>query len=62
MRAFCFASGRSPSALTLQRANDDGFNESNPFPQQHGHAVTVPGAAAAWVDAITNFGSGTVRL
>lgn len=53
-------SGRSPTALTLQRANDDGFSETNPFPQQHGHPVTVPGAAAAWADAVANFGGGTV--
>jgi gamma-glutamyltranspeptidase / glutathione hydrolase len=57
----CF-SGRAPAALTLARANDDGFNENNPIPQQHGHAVTVPGAAAAWIDTVEKFGSGNVRL
>jgi gamma-glutamyltranspeptidase len=51
-------SGRAPAALTLTRINNDGFDENNPIPRQHGHAVTVPGAAAAWVDTIEKFGSG----
>jgi len=55
-------SGRCPQALTLQRANAAGFNESNPFPIQHGMAVTVPGAAAAWVDLVETYGSGQVTM
>jgi gamma-glutamyltranspeptidase/glutathione hydrolase len=32
------------------------------IPSSSGHAVTVPGAAAAWVDIVTKFGSGKVSL
>ena len=55
-----FYSGRAPQALTLERALNDGFGPSNPFPQNHGHAVTVPGAAAAWADTVERYGSGNV--
>ncbi|CAN0387364.1 unnamed protein product, partial [Laminaria digitata] len=32
------------------------------IPPHHPHAVTVPGAAAGWCDAVSSFGSGKVSL
>ena len=58
---FLLYSGRSPGGLTLAKVKQDGFSEENPVPVQHGHSVTVPGAAAAWVDTVQHFGSGKVR-
>ncbi|XP_021347302.1 uncharacterized protein LOC110446456 isoform X2 [Mizuhopecten yessoensis] len=55
-------SGRAPSGLTLDLLNKQGFNSTCPFPVQHGHAVTIPGAAAAWVDTVERFGSGKLSL
>ncbi|ELU08360.1 hypothetical protein CAPTEDRAFT_163281 [Capitella teleta] len=55
-------SGRAAAGLTLSKANADGFNDQNLFPQQHGHAVTVPGAAAAWCDSVAKFGSGQLSM
>ncbi|XP_060077764.1 glutathione hydrolase-like YwrD proenzyme [Ylistrum balloti] len=55
-------SGRAPAALTLDLLHKQGFSSSSPFPVQHGHAVTVPGAAAAWVDTVDRFGSGKLSL
>ncbi len=48
-------SGRSPAALDLNKLAEDGFTES--LPRFHPHTVTVPGAAAGWIDTIDNFGS-----
>ena len=31
-------------------------------PQMHGMSVTVPGAAAAWEDTLSHFGSGKISL
>ena len=48
-------SGRSPLALTLDIARRDGVDfTSNPYDI---HSVTVPGAAAGWVDSIDAWGS-----
>ncbi|KAK3091689.1 hypothetical protein FSP39_021884 [Pinctada imbricata] len=55
-------SGRAPANLTLDLVHRKGFNKENLFPDTHGHAVTVPGAAAAWVDTVEKFGSGKVSL
>ncbi|KAJ8318022.1 hypothetical protein KUTeg_003113, partial [Tegillarca granosa] len=55
-------SGRAPGKLTLDLLNKEGFNVDNGLPVQHGHSVTVPGAAAAWVDTVDNFGSGKLTL
>ncbi|KAF8244497.1 gamma-glutamyltranspeptidase [Wilcoxina mikolae CBS 423.85] len=69
-------SGRSPAALTLNRARSDlgmgmakgkmfvdaGGSEVVRIPMNHVHAVTVPGAAAGWVDVVERFGSGKVRM
>ncbi|KAG8580841.1 hypothetical protein GDO81_007439, partial [Engystomops pustulosus] len=55
-------SGRSPMALSLELLNQQGFNEENPLPPMHAHNVTVPGAAAAWVDTVSLFGSKKLNL
>ena len=57
---YFFDSGRSSSKATLSRLAEDGFNQAAMFPPNHGHAVTVPGAAAAWIDTVQHFGSGKV--
>ncbi|KAL8604190.1 hypothetical protein ACOMHN_014758 [Nucella lapillus] len=55
-------SGRCSSRATLSRLAEDGFSEACMFPPHHGHTVTVPGTAAAWVDTVEHFGSGKVSL
>ncbi|CAG2199982.1 ggt [Mytilus edulis] len=51
-------SGRCPNGLTLDLLEKQGYTEDNLFPTNHGHAVSIPGAAAAWVDTVERFGSG----
>lgn len=46
-------SGRTPAALTLQRAQHDN-GQNNPY---HPHTVTVPGACAGWCDFLARHGS-----
>ena len=58
-------SGRSPKKATLEAVRKDlGLNdgESGKIPLTNVHAVTVPGAAAGWVDTVERFGSGKVTL
>ncbi|XP_069474466.1 glutathione hydrolase-like YwrD proenzyme [Ambystoma mexicanum] len=55
-------SGRCPTKLSIDLLKQQGFDEANPLPQQHAHTVTVPGAAAAWCDTITLFGSKKLTL
>ncbi|KAK7111224.1 hypothetical protein V1264_010895 [Littorina saxatilis] len=55
-------SGRCSSEASLSRLADDGFTQFLKFSPRHGHAVTVPGAAAAWCDTVTSFGSGKVMV
>ena len=55
-------SGRAPNSLTLEKLQAEGYRPQNPFPVTHGYGVTVPGAAAAWVDAFNKFGSKKVRF
>ena len=53
-------SGRSPQNGTLERIrNDLGLKDGKfgSIPMSSVHAVTVPGAAAGWVDTIEKFGS-----
>ena len=49
------ASGRSPSDLTLEIASD--HKKTGPFYPLSIHTITVPGAAAGWVDTIERFGT-----
>ncbi|EEY58140.1 gamma-glutamyltranspeptidase, putative [Phytophthora infestans T30-4] len=44
-------SGRSPAALTAEQAIKDLGEDVTVIPSGHGHAVTVPGTVAGWVDA-----------
>lgn len=54
-------SGQAPLDLSLEVLESQGFSASNPLPPRHAHNVTVPGAAAGWVDTVDKFGSGKVR-
>ncbi|KAK1835384.1 putative gamma-glutamyltransferase YwrD [Podospora conica] len=59
-------SGRSGAACTLDRIRrdlaipDDATGAT--IPMSSVHAVTVPGAAAGWVDTVDRFGSGKLTL
>ncbi|XP_064641150.1 glutathione hydrolase-like YwrD proenzyme [Lineus longissimus] len=55
-------SGRSPAGLALEKVHSEGYQPSEKLPVGHGHTVTVPGAAAAWVDTVEKFGSGKLSL
>ena len=55
-----FCSGRAPVKLSLDVLAKDGFSAANPPPPKHALNVTVPGAAAGWVDTVEKFGSGKV--
>ncbi len=48
-------SGRSPAALTLDRARKEGFEDT--FPALHALTVTVPGACAGWCDTLERLGT-----
>ncbi|KZW02602.1 gamma-glutamyltranspeptidase [Exidia glandulosa HHB12029] len=48
-------SGRSPAALTLDYVRSQGVT-GRTIPSTNLNSVTVPGAAAAWVDAVETFG------
>ncbi|KAG8691718.1 hypothetical protein FRC11_012002 [Ceratobasidium sp. 423] len=54
-------SGRSPKALNIDVARKNGAIGSQ-LTQRDLNSVTVPGAAAAWVDTVAKFGSGKVSL
>lgn len=58
-------SGRSGANCTLEKIRadlniDDG--DVGKIPMTSVHAVTVPGAAAGWVDAVERFGSGKLDM
>ncbi|GLB44913.1 putative gamma-glutamyltranspeptidase [Lyophyllum shimeji] len=53
-------SGRSPKKLTLEYALQQGWEGH--IPLNDVNTVTVPGAAAAWVDTIEHFGNGAVTV
>ncbi|KAL8743455.1 MAG: hypothetical protein Q9184_008109 [Pyrenodesmia sp. 2 TL-2023] len=58
-------SGRSSKNNTLdQMRRDLGLKPGDPgdIPSRSVHSVTVPGAAAGWVDTVKFFGSGNVSL
>lgn len=58
-------SGRSPADLSLKKLRDtfkipDGH--IGYIPSESINAVTIPGAAAGWVDTLEKFGSGRLRM
>jgi gamma-glutamyltranspeptidase / glutathione hydrolase len=58
-------SGRAGLECTLEKVRKDlGLKdgEEQEIPLDHVHAVTVPGAAAGWVDTVERFGSGKLSL
>lgn len=59
-------SGRAGMKASLENIRRDlGFkddDESAKIPLKSPHAVTVPGAAAGWVDTVERFGSGNLTL
>ncbi|KZS93139.1 gamma-glutamyltranspeptidase [Sistotremastrum niveocremeum HHB9708] len=54
-------SGRSPQALTIDVARQRGI-KGREIPLSNLNSVTVPGAAAAWCDAVKTFGSGKLTI
>ncbi|KAE9408215.1 gamma-glutamyltranspeptidase [Gymnopus androsaceus JB14] len=54
-------SGHSPEKLTLEYARSRGLT-GHSIPTTDLNAVTVPGAAAAWVDTVEKFGSGKLSV
>ncbi|KAK2739845.1 hypothetical protein FQN57_006421 [Myotisia sp. PD_48] len=56
-------SGRAPGKLTLDQVKKDlGPGHKGAIPMTSVNAVTIPGAAAGWIDTIEKFGSGRVTL
>lgn len=58
-------SGRSGMNCSLENIRKDlGLKDSEEgqIPLKSAHAVTVPGAAAGWVDTIKRFGSGKLTM
>ncbi|XP_063962056.1 glutathione hydrolase-like YwrD proenzyme [Lytechinus pictus] len=55
-------SGRSAIDVSLETYTHLGFSDNNRPPRHHGLHVTVPGAAAGWVDTIETFGSKKLTL
>jgi gamma-glutamyltranspeptidase/glutathione hydrolase len=58
-------SGRSGAKSTLEKIRADLNIEDGDvgkIPMTSVHAVTVPGAAAGWVDAVERFGSGKLDM
>ncbi|KAI8370936.1 nucleophile aminohydrolase [Blakeslea trispora] len=55
-------SGRTPASLDLNYIREKAKISGESLPTDSIHAITVPGAAAAWVDTIENFGSGNLDL
>ncbi|KAF8349778.1 gamma-glutamyltranspeptidase [Amanita rubescens] len=53
-------SGRSPAKLDLKFARELGYKDK--IPPTDVNSVTVPGAAAAWVDTVQKLGNGKVTL
>jgi gamma-glutamyltranspeptidase/glutathione hydrolase len=55
-------SGRSPQNTTIEQVRKELGQTSGNIPTHSALAVTVPGAAAGWVDTIEKFGSGKVTM
>ncbi|KAJ7654942.1 gamma-glutamyltranspeptidase [Mycena polygramma] len=54
-------SGHSPQKLTIEYLRERGLTGSS-IPVTDLNSVTVPGAAAAWVDTVERFGSGKLSV
>lgn len=52
-------SGRAPYGLSLEYLAEQGI--TNTLPRYGVHTVTVPGAAAGWIDTIESFGTMSIR-
>ena len=52
-------SGRAPAGLTVEKLHEQGINDK--MPARSIHTITVPGAAAGWVDTIERHGSLTMK-
>ncbi|MHA1303804.1 MAG: gamma-glutamyltransferase [Candidatus Heimdallarchaeaceae archaeon] len=52
-------SGRAPKNLTLEKLAEEGITDK--LPPLSVHTVTVPGAAAGWVDTIEQFGTMSLK-
>jgi len=48
------ASGRAPSALTLERLGKEGLGKT--LPPFHPYTITVPGACSGWCDLVARYG------
>lgn len=57
-------SGRAAKNATLDGIREElGLSgKGGQIPMTSVHAVTVPGAAAGWIDSVTKFGSGKVTM
>ncbi|EIW64307.1 gamma-glutamyltranspeptidase [Trametes versicolor FP-101664 SS1] len=54
-------SGRSPAKLTIDHVRSQGVT-GHKIPSTNLNSVTVPGAAAAWVDTVEKLGSGRLSV
>lgn len=58
-------SGRAPGNATCEKVRQSlGIKEgeNGTIPMHSAHGVTVPGAAAGWVDVVEKFGSGKLSM
>jgi gamma-glutamyltranspeptidase / glutathione hydrolase len=58
-------SGRSGSNTSLERTRRElgiADGEAGAIPMTSIHAVTVPGAAAGWIDTVEKFGNGKLSM
>jgi gamma-glutamyltranspeptidase/glutathione hydrolase len=58
-------SGRSASKASLEQIRQDlkiPDGRDGSIPIHSAHSVTVPGAAAGWVDCVEKFGSGKLKI
>ncbi|KAI8391107.1 nucleophile aminohydrolase [Radiomyces spectabilis] len=59
---FLWTLSRTPAALTIEHLREVSEIKGQNLPTNSAHAITVPGAAAAWVDTVKYFGSQKVDL
>jgi gamma-glutamyltranspeptidase/glutathione hydrolase len=52
-------SGRAPKTLTLERLQQEGYQQG--LPVYHPYTITTPGACAGWCDMVERFGRLTMR-